>query len=99
MVQSILKREMLEDFDTVFVGTAITNLTRLDIPTSYGELEIERVIFKPGGAFPLSNIHLLVGAVTCAGKLTLTLEYSGVHFDETSIQALKEKALSYLLSE
>ena len=97
VVQSILKREMLEDFDAVFVGTAITNLTRLDIPASYGELELERVIFKPGGAFPLSNIHLLVGAVTCAGKLTLTLEYSDIHFDENGIQAVKEKALSFLL--
>ena len=99
VVQSILKREMLEDFETIFVGTAITNLTRLDIPTRYGELELDRVIFKPGGAFPLSNIHLLVGAVTCAGKLTLTLEYSDIHFDTSSIQALKEKATSFLLSD
>lgn len=99
VVQGILKRENLESFESIFVGTAITNLTRLDIPTKYGELELDRVIFKPGGAFPLSNIHILVGAVTCAGKLTLTLEYSDNNFDESAIHSLKEKALSYLLSE
>lgn len=99
VIQSILKREKLADFETVFVGNAITNLTRLDIPTRYGDIELERVIFKPGGAFPLSNIHLLIGAVTCAGKLSLTLEYSDRNFDEKAIQAVKEKVLSYLGSE
>ena len=99
VVQSILKREKLADFESIFVGTAITNLTRLEIPTRYGELEVERVIFKPGGAFPLSNIHLLIGAVTCAGKLSLTLEYSDRNFDEKGIRSVKEKVLSYLGSK
>lgn len=99
VVQSILKREKLEDFESIFVGTAITNLTRLEIPTKYGELELERVIFKPGGAFPLSNIHMLIGAVTCAGKLSLVLEYSDRNFDKSALQAVKAKVLSNLLSD
>jgi hypothetical protein len=99
VVSSILKREKLEDFESIFVGTAITNLTRLDFPVRYGEIELERIIFKPGGAFPLSNIHVLIGAVTCVGKLSLIVEYSDRNFDDESISALKEKALFYLLQE
>jgi NRPS condensation-like uncharacterized protein len=99
VVQSILKREKLETFDQIFMGTAVTNLTRLDFPRKYGDLELDRLIFKPGGAFPLSNVHLLVGAVTCSGKISLLIEYSDKNFDAKTMEKIKEKALSFLLND
>ena len=75
VVLGILKRDKMESPDRVFMGTAITNLTRMDFPTHYGPLELERLIMKPGGAFPLANVNMLVGAVTAAGRLSLAVEY------------------------
>ena len=34
VIRSILKREGLDTMDTIFMGTAVTNLTRLDFPNS-----------------------------------------------------------------
>ncbi len=39
--------------DPIFKGTAVTNLTSLDFPKTYGSLELDRLIMPPGGAFPL----------------------------------------------
>lgn len=30
----------------------VTNLTRMDFPRKYGELELDRLIMNPGGAIP-----------------------------------------------
>jgi len=64
VVLAILKRDKMESLDRVFVGAAVTNLGRLDVPTTYGALELDRLIMHPGGAFPLANVNLVVGAVT-----------------------------------
>jgi hypothetical protein len=77
----------------------VTNLTRLDFPRVYGDLALERMIFEPGGAFPLSNVNLLVGAVTCSGVLSLLLEYSDKNFDAETMGEIKVKAISMLLAE
>jgi hypothetical protein len=50
----------METPDRVFMGTATTNLTRLDFPICYVPLKLERMIMKPGGAFPLGNVNLVV---------------------------------------
>ena len=98
VVMSILKREKLDSFESIIMGTAITNLTRMDFPRRFGELELDRMILKPGGAFPLSNVNLLVGAVTCSGKLSLLLEYSDQNLDSTTVEAIKKRALSFMLN-
>ena len=89
----------METFDNIILGTAITNLTRMDFPRKYGELELDRLFFKPGGAFPLSNINLLMGAVTCSGKLSLILEYSDKNIETNTMEMIKNKAISFLLSK
>ena len=98
VVLSILKREKMETFDNIILGTAITNLTRMDFPRKYGKLELDRLFFKPGGAFPLSNINLLLGAVTCSGKLSLILEYSDKNIETGTMEMIKNQAISFLLS-
>jgi NRPS condensation-like uncharacterized protein len=98
VVLSILQREKLDSFESIILGTAITNLTRMDFPKKFGELELDRMILKPGGAFPLSNVNLLVGAVTCSGKLSLILEYSDRNFDHAAVEEIKNKALSMMMS-
>jgi len=64
----------MESLDKIIMGTAVTNLTRMNFPRKYGDLELERLIFYPGGAFPLSNVGLVLGVVTCSGKLSLVME-------------------------
>lgn len=97
VVQGILKRDKMESPDRVFMGTAITNLTRLDFPTTYGPLELERLIMKPGGAFPLASVNLVVGAVTVAGRLSLAIEYVENNIERNEMKAIEKTALGFLL--
>ena len=98
VVLSILKREKMESLNKIYMGTAVTNLTRMDFPRMYGDLELDRLIMNPGGAFPLSNINLVLGAVTCSGKLSLIVEYDGDTVNTDSMAQVKEKAMEFLLS-
>lgn len=99
VVLGILKRGKMESPDQVFMGTAIINLTRLDFPTAYGPFELERLIVKPGGAFPLANVNLVVGAVTAAGRLSLAIEYVENNIDGETMETIKKTALGFLLNE
>ena len=98
VVSSILKREKMETLDKVFMGTAVTNLTRMDFPRKYGDLELDRLIMNPGGAFPLSNVNLVLGAVTCSGKLSLVVEYEEGTVDTDTMTQIKDKAMEFLLN-
>lgn len=97
-ISAILKRQKIDSLDRLLWGTAVTNLTRLDFPRVYGKLELDRLIINPGGMFPLVIVNLVVGAVTCAGKLSLLLEYSD-KIEALKMEEIKEKALKFLLDE
>ena len=98
VVLGILKRDNLDSPDRVVMGTAMTNLGRLDFATTYGHLELERLIMKPGGAFPLANVNMVVGAVTAAGRLSLTVEHVMSNIDTEAMAAITESSLGYLLA-
>jgi len=98
VVLAILKRDKLETLDRKIMGTAVTNLTRMDFPRTYGSLELDRLIMHPGGAFPLVNVNLVLGAVTCAGKLSLILEYAEEAVASRTMENIKNKAMEYLLN-
>jgi NRPS condensation-like uncharacterized protein len=98
VVSSILKREKMESLDNIVIGTAVTNLTRMNFPREYGDLELDRLIMNPGGAIPLSNVNLVLGAVTCSGKLSLVVEYEEGTVDTETMIQIKDKALKFLLS-
>jgi hypothetical protein len=98
-VLAILKRDKMESLDRIIMGTAVTNLTRMDFPAEYGALELDRLIMKPGGSFPLVTFNLMLGAVTCAGKLSLLLEFVEDNIDVSTMQTIIDKALGFLLSE
>jgi len=98
VISSLLKKQNMDCLEKPFLGTAITNLGRLDFPRMYGTLELDRLIMNPGGLFPLALVNLVVGIVTCAGKLSLLLEYTEKTIDSTTIEKIKEKALTFLLS-
>lgn len=97
IVQRILKRDKMESLETRLLGPAITNLGRLDFPKRYGALELDRLIVPPGGAFPLAQVNLVVGAVTCAGKLSLTVRYAEEAVARDTMAAIKDRAMAYLL--
>jgi hypothetical protein len=99
VVKSLLRREKMASLDTVAMGTAMTNLTRMDFPRTYGPLELDRLTMKPGGAFPLANVNLVVGAVTCCGKLSLALEFVESNIRMSEIGAIRDQALEFLLAD
>jgi hypothetical protein len=71
----------------------------LDFPKYYGELELDRLIMQPGGAFPLVHVDIVVGAVTCSDKLSLVVEYAEQAVDTPTMEKIKDKAMEYLLGE
>lgn len=99
VVLALLKRDKRESLDRIFMGTAVTNLTRMDFARKYGALELDRLIMQPGGAFPLTNVNLVLGAVTCAGKLSLVIEYAEQAVDTRTMTKVKDKAMEFLLGE
>jgi NRPS condensation-like uncharacterized protein len=99
VVLRILKRENLESLETKYWGTAVTNLGRLDFPKTYGALELDRLIMQPGGGIPLSNVNLVLGAVTCSGKLSLVVEHAKEAVDTRTVERIKDKALEFMLGE
>jgi len=98
-VLRILKRDKMDSLDRILYGTTVTNLARLDFPRAYGALELDRLIMKPGGAFPLVNFNLVLGAVTCAGKLSLLVEYVEDNVEVSTMEEIKDKALQFLLDQ
>jgi hypothetical protein len=97
VVSSVLTRGRLDSLERIVMGTAVTNLTRMHFPREYGGLELDHLMMKPGGAFPLTNVNLVLGAVTCAGKLSLILEYAEQAADTQTMQQVKDKAMTFLL--
>ncbi|MDY7079066.1 MAG: condensation domain-containing protein [Chloroflexota bacterium] len=99
VVLGLLKRDKRESLDRMIMGTAVTNLGRMDFPREYGALELDRLIMQPGGAFPLVNVNLVLGAVTCAGKLSLVVEYAEQAIDTETMRRVKDRAIEFLLSD
>jgi len=97
VVLRLLQRDKIDSLETKHWGTAVTNLGRLDFPRTYGELELDRLILQPGGGIPLANVNLILGAVTCAGKLSLLVEYAEEAVDTDTMIKVKEKAIEFLL--
>ena len=97
VVLRLLQRDNIESLETKHWGTAATNLGRLDFPKTYGALELDRLIMQPGGAVPLSNVNLVLGAVTCSGKLSLVVEYAEEAVDTSTMEKIKDKAMGLLL--
>ena len=95
-VLAILKREKMDTLDRITLGTAVTNLGRLDFPREYGALELDRLIMNPGGGFPLVNVNLVLGAVTCAGKLSLLIEFVADNVAVKAMQEIRDRALEFL---
>jgi NRPS condensation-like uncharacterized protein len=99
VVSSLLKRDKMDSLERITTGTAVTNLTRLDFPRQYGALELDRLMLKPGSAFPLANVNLVLGAVTCAGKLSLVIEYVENNVDTGTMEKIGDQAMELLLGE
>ena len=97
VVVKLLQRAKMETFDSKLIGPAITNLGRLDFPKTYGSLELDRLIMQPGGAFPLVHVDMVLGVATCAGKMSIVVEYAEQAVDKPTMKKIKNKAMSLLL--
>ena len=87
----------MDSLESIILGPAITNLGRMDFPSTYGELELDRLIMQPGGAWPLAHVNLVLGAVTCSGKLSLVVEYAEEAVETQTMEKIKDKAMASLL--
>jgi len=74
-------------------GLSITNLGRLDYPTNYGSLELDRFILVTSGT---PYIELVIPVVTVAGKLSFTINYLEETTDTSTMESIKNKVLEYL---
>jgi hypothetical protein len=97
IVWRILKRDNIESLETKHWSTAVTNLGRLDFSKTYGALTLDRLILQPGGGIPLSNVNLVLGAVTCPDKLSLVVEYAEQAVDSRTMEKIKDKAIAFLV--
>jgi len=97
VVLKLLQRDKIESLETKHWGVAVTNLGRLDFPKTYGTLELDRLMMQPGGAVPLTNVNLVLGAVTCSGKLSLIVEYAEEAVDTATMEKIKDEAIGLLL--
>ena len=95
-VQSLLKREGMATLKDIVFGAAVTNLGNVEGPWERGTLAVERMILKPGGAFPLANVNLVLGAVTVNGRLSLTIEYVEDNVDTPTMEKIRDQAVAYL---
>jgi hypothetical protein len=50
-----------------------------------------------GGAYPLALINLVLGEVTCSGKLSLLLDYADGTIDTGTAERIRDQAFDYLL--
>ncbi|MHA2295625.1 MAG: condensation domain-containing protein [Candidatus Hodarchaeales archaeon] len=96
---SFLKRRKMDDLDKTVMGTVVTNLTKMDFLRKYGSLELDRLIFNPGSSAPLAIVSVVVGAVTCSGKLSLVMEYAEKTDDTETMKKIKEKTMELLLDK
>ncbi len=95
-ISAMLKREKMDSLDQILTGTAVTNLTRMDFPRQYGSLELDRLIMNPGGAYPLVFVNLVLGVVTCSGKLSIVIEYAEDTIETFAVEKIKVKAMELL---
>ena len=93
---STLKKGGIDSLNKIAMGTAVTNLMRMDFQKKYGARELGRLIMNPGGAFPLANVNLVIGAVTCAGKLRIVMEYAEETVDCRIMRKIKAKGMELL---
>ena len=99
VVVRLLQRAKMETLDAKLMGPVITNLGRMDFPSKYGNLELDRLIMQPGGAFPLVHVDMVIGAMTAVGKLSLVIEYAEEAVDTETMKKIKTKAMELLLKD
>lgn len=78
-------------------GTVPSNLGRLKIPETYGDLQIDRMIFIPA---VINHIPLILGGVTIGGRMVFSLSYPEPKNMNGSMTLemiqIRNKALEYL---
>ena len=72
---------------------AITDLGRMNYPTKYGSLELDRFIVITSGT---PYMELVIPVVTVIGKLTVTINYLEGTTDTPTMEKIKNIALKYL---
>ncbi len=96
---AVLKRNNSHSIENVSMGTAVTNLTRMNFPTMYGKLELERLIVHTGAGFPLVTVNIVVGVVTCSDIMSILLDFAEEQIDTNTVYEIAQNALHNLLGK
>jgi NRPS condensation-like uncharacterized protein len=90
MSQRLLKKMM---WDKVNFGAAITNVGRVDIPTSYGDLKLDAVY----GPLVYSDVNeKTVGVITVGNRLTFAMSHNMNVVDTDTASELRDKIVELI---
>ena len=80
-------------WDKVNFGAAITNVGRIDIPASYGDLKLEAVY----GPFVYSDVNeKTVGVLTVGNRMTFAMSHNGDTVDTKTVAQLRDKVVGLI---
>lgn len=90
MSHKLLKKML---WDKINFGFAITNVGRVDIPTSYGDLTLDGVY----GPFVYSDVNeKTVGVITVGNRLTFAMSHNVDVVDTVTATQLRDKVLEHI---
>ena len=88
---------LMRMFEGRFPGTISSNLGKLNIPVTYGNLQIDRMVFLPGGS---DTAHMILGGVSINDKLVYSLFYRDPRDNDSAMTKnmiqIRDNALEYL---
>ncbi len=70
------------------LGAALTNIRRIEIPRTYGDLRVESIIFIPP---PVVNYKFIVGLWSFNGKIGYSLVYIDPLTDSSEMEKIQEE--------
>jgi hypothetical protein len=74
-------------------GYSITNVGRMNIPTSYAQYQLESVY----GPFVYSDVNeKTMGVITVGDKVTFLMSYNKAIVNSHTAQAIRDTAMDYL---
>ena len=53
---------------------------------------------QPGGGFPLTTVNLVIGVVTCSGRMSIIMDYAEEQLDTATAEKIKETAMNFFNS-
>ena len=89
LIKSRISKILLKmmKFQKINYGYSITNVGRVDIPTDYGELKLDRIY----GPAVYSDVNeKLIGVITVDDKMTFAMTYNEKNIDSENVKLIRD---------